>query len=94
MLNKKVLFREKIVEMMFELLKGERIETQLSKKSELTYSHVINLLQKMEKEGIVTREKEGRQRNITLTVKGLGITKHLKEMYKKLGYLKEDDNTK
>ena len=48
-----------------------------SKETDITHSHVIGLVKKWEKEGLLTTEKSGRILKINLTEKGNSIAKHL-----------------
>lgn len=92
MLNKNILFREKIVEILLQLLKyGELTESEIAKKTDLSYSHVIKVLKKMIKEDIIAKEKSGRTQKITFSVKGSIIARRFKEIYGKLGYLENKE---
>ncbi len=67
-----VFFRKKPA-MMLVNLKNSKVEiyaSTLAKQIDCTYSHVVKILQVMEKEGLVNFEKEGRLKLITLTKKG------------------------
>lgn len=80
--NKKifdVIFREKPVMMLVEL-KNSQVEmyaSTLAKKVDCTYSHVVKILQEMNKAGIVSFEKQGRLKILTLTKKGQEIAEAL-----------------
>jgi DNA-binding MarR family transcriptional regulator len=67
-----VFFREKPALMLIELknAKGEIYASSLAKKIDCTYSHVVKILQEMEKAGIVQFNKQGRLKLLTLTKKG------------------------
>jgi predicted transcriptional regulator len=80
--NKKifdVIFREKPVMMLVELrnTQAEMYASTLAKKVDCTYSHVVKILQEMNKSGIVAFEKQGRLKILTLTKKGLEIAESL-----------------
>lgn len=74
-----VFFREKPVMMLIELknYKGSMYASSLAKKVDCTYSHVVKILQEMQKAGLVNFDKQGRLKFITLTKKGLDIAEHL-----------------
>ena len=80
--NKKifnVFFREKPVYMLLEMknAKEEIYASNLAKKVDCTYSHVVKILQEMETAGLVNFEKHGRQKLLTLTKKGSEVAEHL-----------------
>jgi predicted transcriptional regulator len=80
--NKKifdVIFREKPVMMLVELknTQAEMYASTLAKKVDCTYSHVVKILQEMNKSGIVAFEKQGRLKILTLTKKGQEIAESL-----------------
>jgi predicted transcriptional regulator len=80
--NKKifdVIFREKPVMMLVELknTQSEMYASTLAKKVDCTYSHVVKILQEMNKSGIVAFEKQGRLKILTLTKKGQEIADSL-----------------
>jgi len=70
-----VFFREKPAMMLIELknAKGEIYASSLAKKIDCTYSHVVKILQEMEKADIVNFNKQGRLKLLTLTKKGSEI---------------------
>jgi predicted transcriptional regulator len=80
--NKKmfgVFFREKPALMLVELrnAKGSMYASSIAKKVDCTYSHVVKILQEMQKSGIVNFDKQGRLKFITLTKKGSEIAEHV-----------------
>ncbi len=82
--NKKifdVIFREKPVMMLVELrnstAQNPMYASTLAKKVDCTYSHVVKILQEMNKSGIVAFQKQGRLKILTLTKKGLEIAESL-----------------
>ena len=83
--NKKifdVIFREKPVMMLVELKNSQGNQTEmyastLAKRVDCTYSHVVKILQEMNKSGIVSFEKQGRLKILTLTKKGQEIAESL-----------------
>ena len=73
--NKKifdVFFREKPAMMLVHLLNanGEIYASTLAKSVDCTYSHVVKILQEMQKAGLVNFDKQGRLKLLTLTPKG------------------------
>ena len=68
----KVFFREKPAMMLVELknAKSEVYASSLAKHIDCTYSHVVKILQEMEREGLVNFDKQGRLKLLTLTKKG------------------------
>lgn len=52
----------------------------LAKKTNITYSHIVKILQSLEKINIITMEKEGRRKQIFLTPKGENLAKRLLEV--------------
>ena len=80
--NKKVFgifFRVKPA-MMLVSLKNSNSEvyaSSLAKMVDYTYSHVVKILQEMEKANIVSFQKQGRLKIITLTKKGQEIADHI-----------------
>jgi len=73
--NKKifnVFFREKPAMMLVGLYnaKGAIYASSLAKTIDCTYSHVVKILQEMERAGLINFEKEGRLKLLTLTKSG------------------------
>ena len=83
MLEKKeifnVFFREKPAMMLISLRSsGQGIyASSLAKSIDCTYSHVVKILQEMDKADLVNFEKQGRLKLLTLTKKGEEVAKHL-----------------
>lgn len=67
-----VFFREKPAMMLVHLLNTNShiYASNLAKLVDCTYSHVVKILQEMQKAGLVTFEKQGRLKVLTLTKKG------------------------
>lgn len=67
-----VFFREKPAMMLIGLknAKGEVYASSLAKQVDCTYSHVVKILQQMEKYSLVNFDKQGRLKLLTLTKKG------------------------
>lgn len=74
-----VFFREKPVMMLLGLLnsKGPVYASSLAKSVDCTYSHVVKILQQMERHGIVNFQKQGRLKLLALTKKGNEMASHL-----------------
>ena len=74
-----VFFREKPA-MMLVTLKNSKTEiyaSSLAKVIDCTYSHVVKILQEMEKAGLVNFEKDGRLKLLKLTKKGEQIAENI-----------------
>jgi len=67
-----VFFREKPALMLVGLknAKSEIYASSLAKQIDCTYSHVVKILQEMEKSGLINFDKQGRLKLLTLTKKG------------------------
>ncbi len=74
-----IFFREKPAMMLVELrnVKGEVYASSLAKKVDCTYSHVVKILQEMEKHGLVNFNKQGRLKLLSLTKKGSELAEHM-----------------
>ena len=74
-----VFFREKPAMMLVNLknAKDEIYASSLAKQIDCTYSHVVKILQEMEKSGLINFEKQGRLKLLTLTKKGQEIAEHI-----------------
>ena len=80
------LFREKPVMMLITLLNTneEMYASTLAKAVDCTYSHVVKVLQEMNKAGLVSFQKRGRLKILTLTKKGKDVSKSLFDVQKAL----------
>ena len=67
-----VFFREKPAMMLVELknAKSEIYASSIAKMVDCTYSHVVKILQEMQKAGLINFEKQGRLKLLTLTKTG------------------------
>jgi DNA-binding MarR family transcriptional regulator len=74
-----VFFREKPALMLLSLhnAKSEIYASSLAKEVDCTYSHVVKILQQMEKAGLVSFNKTGRLKLLTLTKKGSDIAENM-----------------
>lgn len=80
------LFREKPVMMLVTLLTSteEMYASTLAKAVDCTYSHVVKVLQQMNKAGLVSFHKRGRLKILSLTKKGTKVAEHLNDVHKTL----------
>jgi DNA-binding MarR family transcriptional regulator len=78
----KVFFREKPSMMLVELknAKSEVYASSLAKQIDCTYSHVVKILQEMEREGLINFDKQGRLKLLTLTKKGQEIASRIDDV--------------
>lgn len=74
-----VVFREKPTMMLLGLYntKNAVYASSLAKNIDCTYSHVVKILQQMEKAGLIVFNKQGRLKLLTLTKKGNEIVEHI-----------------
>ncbi len=74
-----IFFREKPAMMLINLknTKSEIYASSLAKSVDCTYSHVVKILQEMEKAGLINVEKQGRLKILTLTKTGSDIAEHM-----------------
>ena len=77
-----IFFREKPAMMLIELKNSKSMgyASSVAKSTDCTYSHVVKILQEMEKAGIVTFEKRGRLKLLALTKKGQEIAAHVESI--------------
>ena len=78
----KIFFHEKPAKMLVDLknAKGIIYASTLAKHVDCTYSHVVKILQEMEKAGLVNFGKQGRLKLLTLTKKGNDIADHIERV--------------
>ena len=74
-----VFFREKPAMMLVELknAKSEIYASSIAKQVDCTYSHVVKILQEMQKAGLVNFEKQGRLKLLTLTKTGSEVAEKI-----------------
>jgi predicted transcriptional regulator len=74
-----VFFREKPAMMLVGLknAKSEVYASSLAKQIDCTYSHVVKILQQMETSGLISFDKQGRLKLLTLTKKGAEVAEHI-----------------
>jgi len=77
-----VFFRVKPAMMLVELknAKNEIYASSLAKNIDCTYSHVVKILQEMQKAGLVNFDKQGRLKLLTLTKKGTEVAEHIERI--------------
>ena len=74
-----VFFREKPAMMLVNLKnsKSPIYASSLAKQIDCTYSHVVKILQEMEKNELINFDKQGRLKLLTLTKKGSDVADHI-----------------
>jgi len=91
----KILFCEKPAKFLLLLLREYTDEPKtmswLSWQTKCNFSHVITVINKYEKEGIVVREKQGRMQLLSLTKKGYIIAQHIEKIMELLDENKNKD---
>jgi len=65
---------------------SEKYASAISKKVDCTYSHTVRILQRMENEGLITSNKKGRKKEISLTEKGEKLAKPLAETLHQMNF--------
>ena len=77
-----VFFREKPAMMLVELknAKNEIYASFLAKNIDCTYSHVVKILQEMQKAGLINFDKQGRLKLLALTKKGTEVADHIERI--------------
>lgn len=77
-----VFFREKPA-MMLVMLKTSKqgiYASSLAKMIDCTYSHVVKILQQMERAGLINFDKKGRLKLLSLTKKGDEVADHIDQI--------------
>lgn len=74
-----IFFREKPAMMLVALnnAKGEVYASSLAKQIDCTYSHVVKILQEMEKSELINFDKQGRLKLLTLTKEGAEVAEYI-----------------
>ena len=75
-----VIFREKPANMLVEMRRSSKKEiyaSNLAKEVDCTYSHVVKILQEIEKAGLIQFDKQGRLKLLSLTKKGQEIADNI-----------------
>ncbi|MDD5086647.1 MAG: winged helix DNA-binding protein [Candidatus Nanoarchaeia archaeon] len=77
-----VFFREKPAMMLVELknAKNEIYASSLAKNIDCTYSHVVKILQEMQKAGLINFDKQGRLKLLNLTKKGNEVAENIEKI--------------
>lgn len=67
-----VFLNEKPVKILTQIgnSRGENYASAIAKNVDATYSHTVRCLQKLESQGLVKFEKQGRKKNVFLTDRG------------------------
>jgi len=78
-----IFFREKPALMLICLrnAKQEVYASSLAKEVDCTYSHVVKILQALEKDGLVSFAKQGRLKLLSLTKQGEEIAEHIDKLH-------------
>ncbi len=80
--TKNFLFKKVPLEVLLSLSTGQKYVTQISKKVGSPYSHVFKTLRVLEKLDLVTFEKKGRIKVVSLTKKGEMLVEKIEEILK------------
>ena len=77
-----VFFREKPAMMLVELKNADSqvYASVLAKQIDCTYSHVVKILQEMQKAELINFKKEGRLKLLELTKKGSDVANHIERI--------------
>jgi len=77
-----VIFREKPAFMLTTIKNAKKniYASTLAKEVDCTYSHIVKVLTKFEKHGLVTFEKQGRLKYLTLTKKGYEVAEYIEKI--------------
>ena len=77
-----VIFREKPALMLTTIKNAKKhiYASTLAKEVDCTYSHIVKVLTKFEKNGLVLFEKQGRLKYLTLTKKGFEVADHIEKI--------------
>jgi len=77
-----VFFREKPAMMLVELKNADAnvYASVLAKQIDCTYSHVVKILQEMQKADLISFKKEGRLKLLELTKKGTDIASNIESI--------------
>ncbi len=78
----RIFFREKPAMMLVHLMnsKSEVYASSLAKHIDCTYSHVVKVLQEMQKEGLINFDKQGRLKLLALTKKGSDVANKIEDI--------------
>ncbi len=74
-----IFFREKPAMMLVALnaAKSDIYASSLAKQIDCTYSHVVKILQELSDAGLISFDKQGRLKLLTLTKKGQEVADHI-----------------
>lgn len=68
----------------YKLQNKEVYSSRLSKDLDITYSHLVKIVNHLEEDGLVQGEKQGRLRMLSLTDKGTRVAEHVHVLQKAL----------
>lgn len=83
-----LLFQRKPLRLLLSLGGEAKYVNILAKQTDCTYSHVVKLLNKFEKLGLVNFEKLGRVKYVKLTEEGEKVYRTIEQVMKKFSSLK------
>jgi predicted transcriptional regulator len=77
-----VFFREKPAMLLVHLknAKTDVYASTIAKKIDCTYSHVVKILQEMERSKLINFNKQGRLKYLTLTKKGMDVAESIEKI--------------
>ena len=64
--------------------KADVYASNLAKQIDCTYSHVVKILQEMQKQGLVDFDRQGRLKLLTLTKRGQEVASRIEDLKKLL----------
>ena len=62
---------------------------KIQKNTGVTYAHIEEMIKKFEKWDLITKEKKGRIKELTLTVKGRNISKKIRGLFNSIDRIDE-----
>lgn len=68
----------------YKLINKEVYSSRLSKDLDITYSHLVKLVNYLEADGLVQGDRQGRLRMLSLTDKGIQVAEHIHVLQKAL----------
>ena len=84
----RIFLREKPVRLMLSLRQGKKYVSVVAKEIDCTYSHVVKLLNQLQRLGLVKFEKQGRVKFVTLTQVGDDVAKAFENVLRKFSSIK------
>jgi len=87
--------QDKPARILLETSKNERTyPADISKSLAATYSHIVRVIQKLEAQGLIKSEKQGRTKYITLTPAGASVAHHIEGLEMALKAIQEGGKPK